>query len=161
MHYAEHNVDHASCIVRPASCVKGFILLELIIVLFLISVIIGLSAIFFANSLPSYKFNAAVRSVSSTIKQARSLARIHNETQTVTIDLESKNYFLEGHDPKDIPPGISVKVIDPLSGEIQKGKYHFVLHPTGGIEGGTIVLWNSKRSASIQLDPVAGTVVIR
>ena len=81
--------------------------------------------------------------------------------QTVTIDMDSKKYGLEGRDPKDIPEGIAVKVIDPISGEIQTGKYHFVLYPTGGMEGGTIVLWNSKKSATIQLDPVVGTVVVR
>jgi type II secretory pathway pseudopilin PulG len=139
----------------------GFILLELIIVLVLISVIIGLAAIFYANSLPSYKFNATIRNISSTIKQARSLAKIHDEIQTVTIDMESKKYALEGHTPKDIPEGIAVKIIDPVSGEIQTGKYHFVLYPTGGIQGGTIVLWDAKRSVSIQLDPVVGTVVIK
>lgn len=140
---------------------RGFILLELIIVLVLITVILGLGSIFFANSLPSYKFNATVRNISSTIKHARSLARIHEEMQTVTIDMDSKKYGLEGRDPKDIPEGIAVKVIDPISGEIQTGKYHFVLYPTGGMEGGTIVLWNSKKSATIQLDPVVGTVVVR
>ena len=155
-----------SFLITPHRCARtqrttGFILLELIIVLVLIAVIIGLAAIFFANSLPSYKFNATIRNISSTIKQARSLAKIHDEIQTVTIDMESKQYALEGHDPKDIPAGIAVKIIDPVSGEIQTGKYHFVLYPTGGIEGGTIVLWNAKRSVSIQLDPVVGTVVIK
>jgi type II secretory pathway pseudopilin PulG len=151
-------VPHQQAGARKA---PGFILLELIIVLFLISIIISLSAIFFANSLPSYKFNATVRNISSTIKQARSLARIHDEIQTVTIDMESRQYALEGHAPKDIPADIAVKVIDPVAGEIHTGKYHFVLYPTSGVEGGTIVLWNSKRSVSIQLDPVVGTVMIK
>jgi general secretion pathway protein H len=139
----------------------GFILLELIIVLVLISVIVGLAAIYFANSLPSYKFNATIRNISSTIKQARSLAKIHDEIQTVTIDMESKKYALEGRTPKDIPEGIAVKIIDPVAGELHAGKYHFVLYPTGGIQGGVIVLSNAKRSVSIQLDPVVGTVVIK
>jgi len=136
-------------------------LLELIIVLVLISVIVGLAAIYFANTLPSYKFNATVRNISSTIKQARALAKIHDARQAVTIDMDAKQYGLEGHQSKEIPPGISVKVIDPLSGEILTGRYQFLFSPAGGVEGGTIVLWNSKRSASIQLDPIVGTVVIK
>jgi type II secretory pathway pseudopilin PulG len=155
-----------SFLVKPHRCARrqrtmGFILLELIIVLVLISVIIGLAAVFYANSLPSYKFKAAIRNISSTIKQARTLAKIHDEIQTVTIDMESKKYAIEGHTSKDIPEGIAIKIIDPVSGEIQTGKYHFVLYPTGGIQGGTIVLWNAKRSVNIQLDPVVGTVVIK
>jgi type II secretory pathway pseudopilin PulG len=152
--------------VTPHRCARrhsatGFILLELIIVLVLISVIVGLAAIYFANSLPSYKFNATIRNISSTIKQARSLAKIHDEIQTVTIDMESKKYALEGRTPKDIPEGIAVKIIDPVAGELHAGKYHFGLYPTGGIQGGVIVLSNAKRSVSIQLDPVVGTVIIK
>jgi general secretion pathway protein H len=163
--YAIHDtrsfiMNRISCM-RRKSRIKGFVLLELIIVLVLISVIVGLATVFFANTLPSHKFNATVRNMSTAIRQARSLAGIHNEIQTVTIDLDSKTYTLEGHDSKDIPQGISVKVIDPMEGEIYTGKYNFVLYPAGNIEGGTIVLWTSKKSASIQMDPVVGTVVIK
>jgi len=139
----------------------GFMLLELIIVLFLMSVILGLSAIFFANSLPGYRLNATVRNISTTIKQARSFAKMLNEQQIVTIDLETRQYVLEGHDPKDIPPDIAVKIIDPVAGEITDGKYHIVVHQTGGVEGGTIVLWNARKTLSIQIDPIIGTVGVQ
>jgi len=139
----------------------GFMLLELIIVLFLMSVILGLSAIFFANSLPGYRLNATVRNISTTIKQARSFAKMLNEQQIVTIDLETRQYVLEGHDAKDIPPDIAVKIIDPVSGEITEGKYHIVVHQTGGVEGGTIVLWNARKTLSIQIDPIIGTVGVQ
>jgi general secretion pathway protein H len=140
---------------------KGFSLLELIIVLFLMTLILGLSAVFFANALPSNKFNATVRSISTTIRQARSLAQIHGERQTVTIDLDTKQYGIEGHESKSIPAGIYIKVIDPISGEIQTGKYYFMVQAGGSIEGGTVMLWDTKRQASIQADPVVGSVVIK
>ncbi len=138
----------------------GFTLLELIIVLFLVTLILGLSTMFFANTLPSSKFNATIRDMSATIKHARSLAQIHGERQTVTIDLDSKKYGIEGRGAKDIPSDIYIKVIDTLSGEIHNGKYQIVLNATGG-EGGTIVLWNNKRSVSIQMDPIVGSIVIK
>jgi prepilin-type N-terminal cleavage/methylation domain-containing protein len=139
----------------------GFTLLELIIVLFLIALILGLSTIFFANILPSSKFNATIRDITATIRHARSLSEIHGERQTITIDLDSKKYGIEGRGAKDIPPDIYIKVIDPLLGEIYNGKYQLVLNPVGGVESGTIVLWNEKRTVSIQMDPVVGSVVIK
>ena len=156
-----------SGIVYRASCImhlkknNGFTLLELIIVLFLITLILGLSTIYFANTLPSSRFNATIRDMSSTIKHARSLAQIHGERQIITIDLDSRKYGLEGRSAKDIPSDIYIKVIDPLSGEIDKGKYQLVLNTIGGVEGGTIVLWNNKRVVSIQMDPIVGSVVIK
>ena len=140
---------------------SGFTLLELIIVLFLMTLILGMATLFFANVLPSNRLDATVRSVSSTIREARSLARIDGQRQAVTIDFDSKTYGIEGRGSRDIPGDVSIKVIDPVAGEVRQGKYQFVLHPSGGIEGGTIVLWNAKKVVTIQPDPVAGSIVIK
>jgi general secretion pathway protein H len=139
----------------------GFTLLELIIVLFLMTLILGMTTLFFANVLPSNRLNATARSVSSTIREARSLARIDGESQAVMIDFDSKTYGIEGRGSRTIPDDVYIKVIDPVAGEVRQGKYQFILHPSGGIEGGTIVLWNAKKVVTIQPDPVAGTVVIK
>jgi prepilin-type N-terminal cleavage/methylation domain-containing protein len=139
----------------------GFTLLELIIVLFLMTLIMGMATLFFANVLPSNRLNATVRSVSATIREARSLARINGVSQVVTIDFDSNQYGIEGRGAREFPDGISVKVIDPAAGEVRQGKYQFIFHPSGGIEGGTIVLGNGKKVIAIQPDPVAGSVVIK
>jgi general secretion pathway protein H len=139
----------------------GFTLLELIIVIFLIILILGMSTLFFANLLPSNRFNATVRNISSAMKHARSLAQIQGKPLTFTIDLDAKKYGIEGHSAKDIPDDMNIKVTDPLSGDLYKGQYQFVMHPAGNIEGGTIVLWNAKKTVTIQLDPIVGAVVIK
>lgn len=136
-------------------------LLELLIVLFLMAVLLGLSSLYFANSLPGYRLNATVRNISTTIKQARAFAKMLNERQVVTIDIENRRYFLEGHAPKDIPPDISVKVVDPVEGELIDGQYFIIVHPAGGVEGGSIVLWNDRKTVGIRIDPIVGTVGIQ
>ena len=139
----------------------GFTLLELIIVILLITLMVGLSAVFFANTLPSGKFNATAREIASTIRQARHLAQLNGEKQIITIDLDSRSYGIEGRGKKNLPSGIDIKVIDPLAGDITSDTYHMAFHATGGTEGGTIVLWNSSRAAHINIDPVAGAVIIK
>jgi type II secretory pathway pseudopilin PulG len=140
---------------------NGFILLELIIVLFLATIIMGMSVVLFANFLPSNRLDATVRNISATIKYARSMAQIHNERQTLIVDLDAKQYGIEGRGSKDIPSDVGIKIIDPVSGEILEGKYSFIFQASGNIEGGTIVLWNSKKSMTIQTDPVLGSVSVR
>ena len=140
---------------------NGFILLELIIVLFLATIIMGMSVVLFANFLPSSRLDATVRNIASTIRYARSLAQIQNERQAVIVDLDARQYGIEGRGSKDIPPGIGMKIIDPVSGDITEGKYSFVVQATGSIEGGTIVLWNSKKSITIRTDPVLGSVAVQ
>ncbi|MFZ5906047.1 MAG: prepilin-type N-terminal cleavage/methylation domain-containing protein [Nitrospirota bacterium] len=140
---------------------RGFILLELIVVLLLMAVMLGMSTVLFTNLLPSQKFHATVREVSATIRQARSLAQINSETQYVLLDLDAKQYGIEGRGVRNIPEDISVKIADPFSGEILEGKYYLVFDASGGVDGGAIVLWNAKKSVTIQADPVAGSVVVR
>jgi general secretion pathway protein H len=139
----------------------GFTLLELIIVLFLITLILGLSAVMFANFLPSSRFDSTVRNISATIKYARSLAHINGEFQTVLIDLDAKTFGIEGRGSKDIPSDVNIKIIDPFAGEVEEGEYRFILYPGGGVEGGTVELWNAKKSARIELEPIAGTLIIK
>jgi general secretion pathway protein H len=139
----------------------GFTLLELLIVLFLVTLVLGLSGVFFANTLSSAKLNAAARDVSATVRHARALARINGESQVVSIDLDSRHYGIEGRTIKDIPPDVGIKVMDPFSGDIYQGQYNIVAYNTGAVNGCTVVLWNKKRTVSIQTDPVVGAVVIK
>lgn len=139
----------------------GFTLLELIIVIFLIALIFGISAVFFVNSLPAGKFNAAVRDISSSIRHARALAQINGTTQTVTIDLEAKKYGITGKELKPLPQHVLIKVLDPFSREVAEGQYAFHFGPSGSCDGGTIVVWNDKKMVSIVIDPVVGATVVK
>lgn len=140
---------------------SGFTLLELIIVIFLVTLMVGLSAVFFANTLPSGRFSATTRELAATIKQARHLAQLNGETQVLTIDMDSRSYGIEGRGEKNLSSGLHLKVIDPLTGDITSGKYHMTFHSAGRAEGGTVVLWDNKRMANINIDPVAGAVIIK
>jgi len=139
---------------------SGFTLLELIIVIFLITLMVGLSGVFFANSLPSGRFNATTREIASTIRQARHLAQLNGQKQVITINMDSKSYAIEGRGEKKLPSGIHLKVIDPLAGEITSGNYRMAFHVTGNT-GGTVVIWNDAGAAQINVDPVAGAVIIK
>ncbi len=138
---------------------KGFTLLELIIVMFLIALLMSLAAALFTNTLPSSKFSATAREIVATIRHAKALAQIRGEEQVVTLDMDSGIYGIDGSSGRSIPGGTHIKVIDPREGEITTGTYRITLPPTGGIEGGTIILWNGRKTATIGIDPIAGPVI--
>jgi general secretion pathway protein H len=140
---------------------NGFTLLELMVVMALMALIIGISTVFFANTLASSTFNTTIRDVSTTIRHARSLAQIHGEQKAVTIDLDSKTYWIDGRNVREIPSDIQIKIIDPLYGDIFEGEHQIVSNAMGGVHGGTIVLWNDKKTATIQPDPIIGSVVVK
>lgn len=148
----DHPQDHSE---------QGFTLLELIIVIVIIVLVIGMSTLFFASTVPSAKLNGLSREMSTMIKQARLLAQNKGVTQTMVVDLDAKTYGIEGKEAKVIPPEITAKIVDPLVGEIVRGKYSLIFHDTGGIEGGTILLTYGKKNIAIETDPVVGSIVVK
>lgn len=125
------------------------------------TLIFGLSTVYYVNRLPAAKFDATAREIMATIKYARSLAIANNETKTVTIDIDQRKYSIDGLGVKDIPEEVGIKVKDPFSGEVLQGKYQLTFYAGGAAAGGTIILWRDKKTQNIQLDPVVGAVAIK
>ena len=140
---------------------KGFTLLETIIVLSLVTLILGLSTVFFAGFLPSARLYATGREIAATIRHARYMSRMSMETRTVTIDLDKRSYAIDGQQIRTIPPETGIRIVDPLSGEIRRGEYPIVLQPTGSMTGATIVLSGGRKAMRIEMDPVTGAVLTR
>lgn len=141
---------------------KGFTLIEILMVIFLITLMLGISATFLSNSLPSQKAEAAAREMMSAFRQARSTAISGGRWQSVFIDIDKRQFGIEeGGRTRDIPDGISIKVIDPVKGDITEGGYRFVFSPAGVAEGGTVILSAGKKTIALNIDPIVGAVYSR
>jgi prepilin-type N-terminal cleavage/methylation domain-containing protein len=139
---------------------RGFTLLEMIVVIFLITLMVGISAVVFTRVLPSQKVDAAARELIAAFRLARSTAIMSGKWQVLTIEIEGKSYGIEGTEVmRKIPESVSIKVIDPLSGEITEGGYQFVFAPSGVTEGGTIILSAGKKVIALEIDPIVGAVI--
>jgi prepilin-type N-terminal cleavage/methylation domain-containing protein len=139
----------------------GFTLLELIIVIILSLLILGLVMVYFANLMSTVKLQAAARDLSTTLRQARTLAKINGVPQGVTVNLDAKEYGLDGREMKKMPGSISLKIIDPSAGEIQGGQYHLAFEPNWGNPSLTFQLSDKKKVMSISLDPLSGATVTK
>lgn len=140
---------------------KGFTLLEMMLVIFLIALILAISVSVFSNALPSQRVDATARELIATFRQARSTAMTSGQWQVLTLELESKQFSLQGGGVRIIPNEVAVKVLDPLVGEIIKGGYRFVFTPSGVSDGGTIVLSAGRKVVYLDVDPIVGAVYSR
>ncbi len=140
---------------------NGFTLLELLVVLFLTTLIIGIGAVFFASALPSSRINSAAREISALIRSAHNSSKIDGQTKTIIFDLDRGSYGIEKGRTKKIPEGIKIMIKDNISGEIKRGKYNIIFEPFGGISANAIVLYSEKKSIVIEIDPVMGSVLIK
>ena len=140
----------------------GFTLLELLLVLTLVAIVVGLSSfLVIGQTLPSARFNATAREISAALREARTLARVNGERQTIVVNLDTRTYGIEGRKTRAIPENTGILIRDPFAGEIRRGEYRIFFNPAGASESGTIVLWTAKRSVSIQTDPIVGSVTFR
>jgi prepilin-type N-terminal cleavage/methylation domain-containing protein len=145
----------------PGKNKNGFTLIEVTIVLFLGTLLLGLTTLFFAQTLASGRISATARELSATIRYARSMARVSDTRQVLTFDLDGREYGLSGHPSKKIPAQLTLKIVDPYQGEIYTGKYQLLVESQRGLEGGVFYLSSKKRTIQIQLDPIVGSVVLR
>jgi prepilin-type N-terminal cleavage/methylation domain-containing protein len=139
---------------------SGVTLIELIVVLFLISLIAGISVVLFTGNLSSGRLDATARSLVAVMKHARALSSMNGEVQTVFIDLDSKTFGIDGRGSKEIPMGIDAAVSEPVLGEQRTGRHVVLFHPVGSIEGGTIILSTPTRSVSVRPDPIVAAAIL-
>jgi general secretion pathway protein H len=140
---------------------RGFTLLEIIVVITLVTLVLGLTTLFFGNALPGARLNAAARELSATMRYARMSARSNGEMRTVNIDLDARTYNIDQSASKALPEDVRIRVNDSVAGDISSGNYPVLFHESGTVEGGTITLWNAKKTINIELDPLIGSIIVK
>jgi prepilin-type N-terminal cleavage/methylation domain-containing protein len=135
---------------------RGFTLIEVMIVVFLMSLILGITTIFFANTLPSAKHKAAARELAATIKYAKHLAFVKNEKQIINIDLDARKYFIDGRETRSIPSEISITVYEnnANANPVRQGKYIISYDTTAGSNWDSIELAWKGKIITIKSDPI-------
>jgi hypothetical protein len=125
------------------------------------SLTVGLGAVYFAGNQTSSRVAKAAREVSGVIRHGRTLAAETGEVQSIVFDLESRAYGIEGRTPKSIPGDIAIRMTDQLQGEVSHGTYSMRLLPSGGVQGGMIVLQKGPTRFNIYPDPIVGVTVVK
>lgn len=141
----------------------GFTLLELVVVLFLISIAVSIVSASLVPALNSSKLEAAAVDISSAMRQARTLAGLKGREEDVLINLDSKNFGIEDASgvqqrSKHIGAGINIKAIGITGDEVASGVYKIAFFPSGAVEGGSIIVWNRKKWFEISPDPIMGFI---
>ncbi|MGO9213785.1 MAG: Tfp pilus assembly protein FimT/FimU [Syntrophales bacterium] len=141
------------------SCRKGYTLMEVMLVVFLIALILGIATIFFANSLPAARLRATGRDMAAAIKYAKYLAKANNERQMFNIDLDYKTYTVEGRETRRIPPDVMVTILDTNLDVITTGRFSIAFDAMGGNDWHSIILSRGRSEITIAMDPVMAAVI--
>lgn len=139
----------------------GFTLLEVIVVFALMALVSGLAALYFAGSMTSSRLDKCAREMAGTVRYGRVLAAETGEIQSITIDLDSRSYRIEGRRAVTIPGDIALSITDQRGIEARHGTYYVHLLPSGTVQTGTLTLQKGRSLVSLRPDPVVGLAVMK
>jgi Tfp pilus assembly protein FimT len=139
----------------------AFTLLELILVMTLMALATGFVTLFFAGSLTRSRVATCAQEISGSMRYGRVLAAERQADEIFLVDLDSRSFGIEGRPSRALPPGMVVRVLDPLQGELAQGKYRIRLLPSGGVQGGSILVSRGSSRIVISPDPVVGVKMVK
>jgi len=138
---------------------KGFTLLELVVVLFV--VVLGFSAIGLnlSSGSDTTKIKAAARDIVSALRYARGQALMTHREATVALDLESNSYTVSGRDKLyQIPEDIDVTVVTAQTELTGEGSANIRFFPDGSSTGGRVTLERGQTVWKIDINWLTGQV---
>jgi general secretion pathway protein H len=175
---------------RTARGTKGFTLLELIVVLFILTLVIAMVAPTFSQSFGQTQLKASARDIAALCRFARTQAIANQDVLEVVLDRQTNRYWLRGPDwivgrlsgvdqvstvedsdqqvqmrqarVRPLPPGVSLKSVLLATGPLQSDERGAIaFFPQGSSTGGSIDLSDAKgRAYRIVVDPSGGMVRI-
>ena len=163
--------------------VKGFTLLELLVVLVIISLMSALVVPKIAGSMVNLKLKTASKRVSAALRYARSNAVSEKRTYAAAFDFDKNRLSIftspidggendeepvedeEGSASRprvyDLPEGIRVEKGVAGDEEVDSGLFQIFFFPNGGSSGGHVILANNRgRSYRIGIDFITGIVEV-
>lgn len=138
---------------------RGFTLLELTVVLFV--VVLGFSVIGFnlSSGNDSTEIKAAARDIVSALRYARGQALMTRQETTVALDLSDNSYTVSGRDRiYPIPEAIDVTVVTAQTELIGKGKANIRFFADGSSTGGRITLERGQAAWKIDINWLTGQI---
>ncbi|HLF11309.1 MAG TPA: GspH/FimT family pseudopilin [Gammaproteobacteria bacterium] len=144
-----------------AARLRGFTLLELLVVVAIASLTVAVVPPLVASSLPGAELKKTTRELASALKTARSLAVTRNESVSLRLDLDKNRYWITGSgNARQLPEDIDLVLYgadSEIPSEVSGGIRFF---PDGSSTGGRITIARDARSNRIDVDWLLGRIVV-
>ncbi|WP_287805129.1 GspH/FimT family pseudopilin [Diaphorobacter sp.] len=138
---------------------RGFTLVELLVVFAIMALVAGLVPMAYGRMREASQYRDAVRSIMSQLRSARVMAVTEGREARFTVDLQNRQYGLEGGVSKDLPEPLELRVTV-ANREIAPGEQASIRFlPSGGATGGSIEVLRAPGSgARLRVDWFSGRV---
>jgi general secretion pathway protein H len=136
--------------------IRGFTLVELMVVMVIISLVMGLVATSMSRSVSSAEARAASRQLVASIRYTRARAIIDKQEQVFQVDTENRSYQAPGRKQIDLPEGVDVTITTARSEVTSESVSGIRFFPDGGSTGGHIELTVNDREYRVNVAWLTG-----
>jgi general secretion pathway protein H len=140
--------------------VRGFTLLELVVVLIVMALVAVVAAPPLMGRIGSVQARTAARDVATALRQTRSDAIGANVDLAFAVDIDAHTYAIEGRAPHRLPPDLAISLftaeaerLGPTAGAIR-------FFPDGSSTGGEITLAGPAGTAVVRVEWLTGQIRI-
>ncbi|MGZ5013398.1 MAG: GspH/FimT family protein [Methylobacter sp.] len=138
---------------------KGFTLLELVVVLFVVVLGFSVIGLNLSSGSDTTEIKAAARDIVSALRYARGQALMTHQETTVALDLASNSYTVSGRDKLyQIPEGVDVTVVTAQTELTGKGAANIRFFPDGSSTGGRVTLERGQTKWKIDINWLTGQI---
>lgn len=138
---------------------RGFTLLELTVVLFVVVLGFSVIGLNLASGNDSTEIKAAARDIVSALRFARGHALMTHQEATLTLDLTGNTYTVSGRDKRyQIPEAIDLTVVTAQTELNGEGEANIRFFADGSATGGRITLERGKAAWKIDINWLTGQI---
>ncbi len=148
---------------RPVSprCRRGFTLIELLVVLLVIAMSLAVVGPRVAASIDSTRLNASLRSVLTSARAARTLARTQQREVALVFDVVDRSYRIDEEREIPIRPRDTiVKITAAESERLSDSRIAIRFFPDGSATGGRVQFGPDERARFVDIDWLTGLAQI-
>lgn len=136
----------------------GFSLIELLVVFSIVAMLVGITPVAFERMRSAADYRDTLRGVMADLRAARQNALATHSEVRFTVDLERRNYSIQGQSSKLIPEPLVLRVV--VAGT--EATHHLAgirFFPGGGATGGSVeIVRPAGNGARIRVDWLSGRI---
>ncbi|HEU4377898.1 MAG TPA: GspH/FimT family pseudopilin [Hyphomicrobiaceae bacterium] len=141
---------------------QGFTLIELLVGLAILAAVLAVIAPLAGRTRAGMELRNTAFDIASSMRNARSAARLSNAEQTLLIDVGSRLLWTEGQTVrKPLPRHFGMSLEFPVTEQVSANAGRMRFFPDGSASGGKIVLRESSRTATVFVNWLNGDVEVQ
>lgn len=136
--------------------VRGFTLVEIMVVMVIIALVLGLVATSMSRSISGAEARAASRKLVASLRYTRARAIIDKQEHVFQVDTENRSYQAPGRKQINLPDGVDVTITTARSEVTSESVSGIRFFPDGGSTGGHIELLVNGREYRVNVAWLTG-----